>query len=502
MALVELRGVSKRYGAVQALEDVDLDLDPGQVRCVAGENGAGKSTLIKVLTGAIMRDSGTYTVDGDDLGDPGPVAARRAGIGVVYQELSLLPELTVADNLMMGRLPSRHGLVRQGALMGTARELLGRVGLGDLDPRTRVAQLAPATRQLVEVAKVLAGEARVIILDEPTTALSGDEAARLLALVRELRDAGVGILYVTHRLEEMFEIGDRVTILRDGKVSDEGPMSSFDHDGLITAMVGRKIEALYPERVHREPGEPLLRASGLRVRGRGDPVELEVRAGEIVGIGGLLGSGRTELLRALFGADPVDGGTIEVAGKRVPPGDPRRFVQAGVGLLTEDRKELGLLLELSIRMNASIADMDEISQFQLVSRKREASIVDRFLDRLRLRAGSYSQPVSSLSGGNQQKVLLARWLAKNVKVLLFDEPTKGIDVGAKTEIYQLIGDLAADGHAVVVVSSYLPELLGLCDRILVMREGSMAGTLPAKGTSEEDVLRLASPEEGARHVNA
>jgi ABC-type sugar transport system ATPase subunit len=339
----------------------------------------------------------------------------------------------------------------------------------------------------------------VIILDEPTTALSGSEARELLALVTRLRDDGVSILYVSHRLEEMFEIGDRVTVLRDGKVRTEGAMKDFDHDSLIAAMVGRKIESLYPSGRAREPGKPLLRASGLRVRGAGAPVDLEIRAGEIVGIGGLLGSGRTELLRALFGADPIDGGEIEVDGRRVAPGDPRRFVRAGVGLLTEDRKELGLLLELTIRENASIADLDEISRFTLVSPRREARVVDRFLDRLRLRAGGYAEPVSSLSGGNQQKVLLARWLAKKAKVLLFDEPTKGVDVGAKSEIYTLIGDLAADGLGIVVVSSYLPELLGLCDRIVVMREGSLAGTLPAAGTNEEDVLRLASAE-GGKHA--
>jgi ABC-type sugar transport system ATPase subunit len=499
MALVELRGVSKAYGAVQAVEDVDVDLRAGEVHCLAGENGAGKSTIIKVLTGAIRRDAGTYRIDGEDFGHPGPAEARAAGVGVVYQELSLLPELTVQDNLLMGRLPSRRGVVRTSALRDRARELLDRVGLQRVDPGALVADLAPATRQLIEVAKVLAGEARVIILDEPTTALSGSEARELLALVTRLRDDGVSILYVSHRLEEMFEIGDRVTVLRDGKVRTEGAMKDFDHDSLIAAMVGRKIESLYPSGRAREPGKPLLRASGLRVRGAGAPVDLEIRAGEIVGIGGLLGSGRTELLRALFGADPIDGGEIEVDGRRVAPGDPRRFVRAGVGLLTEDRKELGLLLELTIRENASIADLDEISRFTLVSPRREARVVDRFLDRLRLRAGGYAEPVSSLSGGNQQKVLLARWLAKKAKVLLFDEPTKGVDVGAKSEIYTLIGDLAADGLGIVVVSSYLPELLGLCDRIVVMREGSLAGTLPAAGTNEEDVLRLASAE-GGKHA--
>ena len=385
MALLELHGASKSFGAVKAIEDVDLELHAGEVHCLAGENGAGKSTIIKVLTGAIRRDSGTYEVDGEELGHPGPAEARAAGIGVVYQELSLLPELSVQENLLMGRLPSRHGLVRGGALRERAKELLARVGLEHVDPGAQVDTLPPATRQLIEVAKVLAGDTRVIVFDEPTTALSGDEAHALLQLIGELREGGVSVLYVSHRLEEMFEIGDRVTVLRDGKVRTTGAMADFDHDSLIAAMVGRKIESLYPAGKAREPGKTLLKATGLQVRGADAPVDLEVREGEILGIGGLLGSGRTELLRALFGADPVAGGEIEVDGKRIAPGDPRRFVRAGVGLLTEDRKELGLLLELTIRENASIADLDEISQFTLVSRKREAGVVDRFLDGLRLR---------------------------------------------------------------------------------------------------------------------
>ncbi len=501
MALLELHGASKSFGAVQAIEDVDLALEAGEVHCLAGENGAGKSTIIKVLTGAIRRDSGTYEVEGRELGHPGPAEARDAGIGVVYQELSLLPELSVEENLLMGRLPSQRGLVRGGALRERARELLDRVGLEHVDPRAEVHSLPPATRQLIEVAKVLAFDAKVIVFDEPTTALSGEEARDLLRLIAELREHGVSVLYVSHRLEEMFEIGDRVTVLRDGKVRTTGAMADFDHESLIAAMVGRKIESLYPAGKERSPGRTLLSARGLLVRGAEAPVDLEIREGEILGIGGLLGSGRTELLRALFGADPVDGGEIEVDGRAIAPGDPRRFVRAGVGLLTEDRKELGLLLELTIRENASIADLDEISQFTLLSKRREANVVDRFLDQLRLRAGNYAQPVSSLSGGNQQKVLLARWLAKKAKVLLFDEPTKGVDVGAKSEIYELIGDLAADGHGVAVVSSYLPELLGLCDRIVVMREGAVAGSVAAKEATEEDLLRLASPE-GGHHGNA
>jgi ribose transport system ATP-binding protein/rhamnose transport system ATP-binding protein len=492
--VVSLRGAAKTYGPIKALHGVTLELRAGEVMCLAGENGAGKSTLIKILTGAIRRDDGEYTIDGRDVGNPSPAQARDAGIGVVYQELSLLPDLSVGENLLMGQLPSRHGITRPRELRKRARGMLERVGLEWLDPDTEVGTLSLAVQQLVEIAKVLGASPRVLIFDEPTTALSEAETKALLARIHQLRDEGHAVMYVTHHLEEMFEIGDRVTILRDGGFVSAAPMKDFDQDSLIASMVGRKIESLYPAS-NRTIGEPRLRVRGLKPAGIDKPIDFEVRAGEIVGIAGLLGSGRSELLRAIFGADPVDGGEVSVDGQKVSAGNPRTAVHAGMGLLTEDRKRLGLLLELSIRENASLANLDEISRFWLVDKKRERSVVDQYLGGLRLRAGSWEQPVSSLSGGNQQKVLLARWLATKAKVLMFDEPTKGVDVGAKAEIYKVIGDLAAEGLGVVVVSSYLPEVLGLADRVLVMREGTVAGELPTAGATEEDVLKLASQGE-------
>lgn len=496
--LVRISGLSKAFGTKIALDRVDMELRPGEVVCLAGENGAGKSTLIRILTGALRRDAGDYLVDDKPMPQAlTPAASTAAGIGAVYQELSLLPDLSVAENLMMGRIPSRRGVIDRKRLREAAVSKLARVDLDELDPTTIVSDLPAATRQLVEIAKILGDEPRVIIFDEPTTALSGSEAEALLARIVRLRESGVAILYVSHRLEEMFEIGDRVTVLRDGTVTRTSGLGELDEDGLIAAMVGRDVEDIYPETDHKQPsGQPLLRVRELAVPGSAETVDLDVHPGEIVGIAGLLGAGRSELLRAIFGADAPESGTVEVAGEPVPPGNPREAVRAGIGLLSEDRKELGLLPELSIRENVSIASLTSIAGHGLLSRGREAKRVDEVLDGLRLRAGGYDQPVSTLSGGNQQKVLLARWLVTDVRVLLFDEPTKGVDVGAKSELYTLIADLASRGFAIVVVSSYLPELLGLVDRILVLRAGAVVGELPAADATEEALLRLASTDNG------
>jgi rhamnose transport system ATP-binding protein len=498
--VLELRDVSKAFGPVQALTDVSLRLLPGQVHCLAGENGAGKSTLIRVLTGALRRDSGTYEIEGEAVTAPTPAAMRAAGVQAVYQELSLLPHLTVAENLFMGRLPSRGGLIDRAQLRRRAREALDEVGLTTTSPDTVVERLPAATRQLVEIAKVLTAESvKVIVFDEPTTALTEEESDRLLAHILRLRERGVAMLYVTHRLEEMFHIGDQVTVLRDGGLSESGPLSGYDENKLITAMVGREVTSLYPEQQRETAGTPMLRVRGLRRTSDGPTVDFDVRPGEILGIGGLLGSGRSELLLSLFGADPIAAGEIEIEGTPVTPSGPRSMMNVGMGLLTEDRKVLGLLPELSIRENVTIASLRSGSRRGLLPPREQAEEADRLLDSLRLRAGSYDQPVSTLSGGNQQKVLLARWLLTKPKILLFDEPTKGIDVGAKGELYAVIGDLAAQGLGILVVSSYLPELLGLADRVLVLRDGRIAGELPG-GASEEDVLRLASG--GADHAAA
>jgi ribose transport system ATP-binding protein len=491
--LVQLSHVSKSFGPVQVLKDVSLDMYRGEVLCLAGENGAGKSTLIKILTGAISRDTGEYHIDGQDVGSPSPAQARALGVGVVYQELSLLPEVSVEENLLMGRLPTTRGIVNKRELRARATKMLERVGLNNVDPGALISDLPVATRQMVEIAKVLGADARIVIFDEPTTALSEKDAHHLLQLIDRLKkEEGVAILYVTHRLEEIFEIGDRITVLRDGQFITTAPTDQFTHDSLIRSMVGRQIEALYPQREHKQFGKTLLSVQGLRLQGSPFSINLEVHAGEIVGLGGLVGAGRTETVRAIFGADPIGAGTVLVDGKLLQPGSPEQAVRAGLGLLTEDRKELGLLAALSIRENVTIADLSAFTRLGVISRKQEASLVNNLVPRLRLKYHSIEQPISSLSGGNQQKVLLSRWLATKAKVLLLDEPTKGVDVGAKADIYTIIGDLAAQGLGIVVVSSYLPELLGICDRVIVLHDFGVTGELPIEEATEEEVLRLAS----------
>ncbi len=491
--LVQMSNVTKSFGPVQVLKDVSLEMNRGEVLCLAGENGAGKSTLIKIMTGAIPRDSGEYLIDGQDVGSPNPAQARALGVGVVYQELSLLREVSVEENLLMGRLPAARGVVNRRELRVRATKMLERVGLNGVDPGMLISELPVATRQMVEIAKVLGANARIVIFDEPTTSLSEENAQHLLQLINRLKkEEGVAILYVTHRLEEIFEIGDRITVLRDGQFITTAPTSQFTHDTLIRSMVGRQIEALYPEKQHKQFGKTVLSVQGLHLQGSPYPINLEVHAGEIVGLGGLVGAGRTETVRAIFGADPLEAGTVLVFGTPLRPGSPQRAVKAGIGLLTEDRKELGILAALSIRENVTIADLSEVSRLSVISTKQEVSLVKQLVPRLRLKYHSTEQPISSLSGGNQQKVLFSRWLATKAKVLLLDEPTKGVDVGAKADIYTIIGDLAAQGLGIIVVSSYLPELLGICDRIIVLHDFGVTGELPIEEATEEAVLRLAS----------
>ena len=497
--LLEMRGICKSFPGVRALADVDLTLQRGEVLGIVGENGAGKSTLMKVLAGAFRADAGSVRLDGAEFTPRRPRDALDAGIVVIHQELSLVPDQTVAENIFLGHLPRNPlGLVRRRLLHQRSRALLARVGLS-LPPQTGVRHLGIAQQQLVEIARALSREARVIVMDEPTATLTIAEQRILYATVAALRQAGIGIVFISHHLEEIFEICDRVTVMRDGRTVETRPVAQWDEAGLIQAMVNRPITALFPPR-EAAVGATLLQVEGLS---SGPPassssasfagVSLAVRAGEVVGLGGLMGAGRTEVLKAIYGALPGAAGTIRIDGARVRIRSPRDAIAAGIAFVPEDRKAEGLVLPFSVRRNVALSTLDRLAWLRLFTASgRTDALARRAVDELRIRTPGIEQPVGSLSGGNQQKVVLARALTTTPRVFLLDEPTRGIDVGAKVEVYRLIGELAAQGGAVLVVSSDMLELLGLCDRILVMRGGRLAGELDRDGFSQERIMALAA----------
>jgi ribose transport system ATP-binding protein len=487
--LLAMRGLSKSFPGVKALQEVDLDLFAGEVLALLGENGAGKSTLIKILGGAHRPDAGNLALDGRPLAIPDPTAARRAGIAVIHQELNLVPALSARANIFLGQERSRVGFLAGRHERRRARELLDRLGV-PIDPETPCSELTVAQHQVVEIARALGQSARILVMDEPTAALTGQEVERLLGIVRELRSRGIGIIYVSHRLDEVFAVADRVTVLRDGRHVATRPIAEVTRDGLIELMVGRKLENEYPPR-SVQPGPERLVVRDLRggvVKG----VSFAIRAGEVLGLAGLVGAGRTETARLLFGADRAEGGTVELDGRRLRVRGPREAIRAGICLLTEDRKGQGLVLGQSVRENFALPNLPHLSRFGFVDSRRERAALARHIGSLRIKAGDPEQPVRNLSGGNQQKVVLAKWLEGNASVLLFDEPTRGVDVGARYEIYLLINGLAAQGKAILLISSELPEVLGMADRILVMRGGRIVGELPeARAATQEQILSLA-----------
>ena len=498
--LLEMRGICKSFPGVRALADVDLTLQRGEVLGIVGENGAGKSTLMKVLAGAFRGDAGSVRLDGTEFTPRRPRDALDAGIVVIHQELSLVPDQTVAENIFLGHLPRNPlGLVRRGLLHQRSRALLARVGLS-LPPQTSVRHLGIAQQQLVEIARALSREARVIVMDEPTATLTIAEQRILYGTVAALKQAGIGIVFISHHLEEIFEICDRVTVMRDGRTVETRPVAQWDEAGLIQAMVNRPITALFP------PREAAIGAALLQVEGLGSGpnpasssstsftgVSLAVRAGEVVGLGGLMGAGRTEVLKAIYGALPGAVGTIRIDGSSVRVRSPREAIAAGIAFVPEDRKGEGLVLPFSVRSNVALSTLDRLAWLGLFTAPgRTDALARRSVDELRIRTPGIEQPVGSLSGGNQQKVVLARALTTTPRVFLLDEPTRGIDVGAKVEVYRLIGELATQGGAVLVVSSDMLELLGLCDRILVMRGGRLAGELDRDGFSQERIMALAA----------
>jgi ABC-type sugar transport system ATPase subunit len=488
MALLEMTGVSKRFGGVQALDRVDLSVEAGEIRALVGENGSGKTTLMRILAGSIPPDEGSVVIDGVSLADMDATARLDAGVGVVFQEALICPELTVAENMLMGRLPGRRPWVDRAEMMETARRVLEDADL-PLDPGQRVRSISQDAQHLTEVARVLARGSRVLVFDETTASLTVDHVERLYRIIRATADRGSAVVFITHRLHEAFELCDTVTVLRDGQVTGTRVVAETDEEEIVRLMVGRSLENQF-YRPPSEHGELRLEVTSLSVGDVRD-ITFSVRSGEIVGLGGLVGSGRSTVLEAVYGLVPRDG-EVTVAGSPVAPLDPRSAIAAGVGLVPEDRRGQGLAMEGTVEANAVMVLTGSRPLLSLVDREAEEAVISTLIEQLDLRAAGIRSLVRTLSGGNQQKVVLGRWLARRPPVLLLDEPTRGIDIGAKREIYDLIHHLADSGTAILIVSSELPELLGLCDRILILREGRIAGEYE-RGVSEE---RLAAAMAG------
>ena len=488
--LFSMRGIRKSFPGVQALRGVDLDVHAGEVLALLGENGAGKSTLMKVLGGAHRADAGVLEMDGAEVSFGSPQEARAAGIAVIYQEFNLVPELTAAENIFLGQEATRAGFVARGEERRRAADLFRRLGVAiDLD--TPCSRLTTAQQQLVEIARALARDTRIIVMDEPTAALTAGEVSRLFEIIRDLQSRGIAVIYISHRLDEIFALADRVVVLRDGRNVGTRPLEGLSRTELIKMMVGRELADEYPRRT-TTPGPVRLVVSGL-CRGKAvRDVSFTVRAGEILAIAGLVGAGRTETLRLIFGADKRHAGDIILDGRLLDIRSPRDAIAAGIGLLTEDRKLQGLVLGQSVRENFALPNLGTLSRFGFVDGRREREAFGRHVDQLRIKVPHQDERARNLSGGNQQKVVLAKWLERDCEVLFFDEPTRGIDVGARHEIYLLMNDLAARGKAIVMVSSELPEVLGLADRILVMHEGRVTGEIASGPTvTQEEIMRLA-----------
>jgi rhamnose transport system ATP-binding protein len=493
--MLTLDGVSKSFGAVAALQDVRLELLGGEVHGLVGENGAGKSTLVKILAGVHPPDTGTVSLGGRQLQLSGPADARAAGIAVIYQEPTLFPDLSVAENIFMGRQPLRTlRRIDSAAMRAQAADLFARLGV-HLDPDRPARGLSIADQQLVEIAKAISLEARVLVMDEPTAALSGVEVERLFAVTRALREAGTAVLFISHRFDEVFTLCQRITVMRDGRWVSTDPVDALTVDVVVRRMVGRDVSAMYPKQ-DTVLGPPRLQVRGLTRHGSFSDVSFTVRSGEIVALAGLVGAGRSEVCRAIFGIDRYDAGDVIVDGARLSNGDTAAAIKAGVALVPEDRRQQGLVMELSVQRNATLPRRWALTRGGLLFGAAERQAAAAWTQRLQVRAARLSDPVLTLSGGNQQKVVLAKWLATTPRVLIVDEPTRGIDIGTKTEVHRLLSRLAADGVAVLMVSSELPEVLGMADRILVMHEGRLVADIPRMRADEESVMLAATGQGG------
>lgn len=489
MSFLTFNGISKRFPGVHALDDVSFGVARGSCHALMGENGAGKSTLGKILAGVYTADAGEILLEGRPIRPADPLAARALGIAMVHQELAFCPQMSIAENLCLGAMPSRGGWLDRKALRAEATRMLGSVG-ADFDVDLPVGELTTGQEQLVQIAAAVGTGARILVFDEPTSSLSVAESEHLFRLLADLRTRGITVLYVSHRMEEIFRLCDTLSVLRDGRHVATEAVAETRPDRVIRQMIGRELVAQEPEHLRSTPGEVALRVAELCSPGKFQDVSFEVRRGEVVGFAGLVGAGRSEVAQAVFGLDPAATGRIEVGGRDIPVGDVHAALGAGVGLVPEDRKRQGLVLALNCRENLSLAVLQRLSRFGWIDAGGESALAAKYGDRLRVKTPSMESPIAGLSGGNQQKIALAKWLARDGSVLIVDEPTRGVDVGAKAEIHRLLDELACQGLAVVLISSELPEVMAMSRRLVVMRGGRVAGVLERGEFSQEAVLRL------------
>jgi ABC-type sugar transport system ATPase subunit len=487
--LLELKGISKCFASVQALDRVDFDLDAGEVHCLVGENGAGKSTLIKVVASVVIADTGTIYFAGDEMKFSSPLDSQNAGINVVHQELALCPEFSIAENIFLGHWELKGPFINWPETRRHAADAIRMLGMSH-DVMKPVRELSSIDRRLIGIARAVAFDAKVFIFDEPTAALSNRGKDQLFETIQKLKDQGKGIIYISHHLDEIFEIGDRVTILRDGKLICSVPLIETNHDEVIQNMIGRDIQHLYPDRGVSNPGETLFEVDRLSRSGVFQNVSFQLKKGEILGIAGLVGSGRTELLNSIFGVDPYDHGEIRWKGEKVEFASPSDAISCGIGFVTEDRLTEGLVLQFKVKENISMSSLQAICRAGFLVERREVDLAEEYIDKLNIDAGSAYETVSHLSGGNQQKVVLAKWLARDCDLLMFDEPTKGVDVGAREQIYELLFQLARSGKAIIIVSSEFPELEALSDRIVILKRGVLSGELGRDEASHEKLLSM------------
>ncbi|MFF3922850.1 sugar ABC transporter ATP-binding protein [Paenibacillus lactis] len=488
---IEMKNIHKSFGTNRVLAGVDFDLREGEVHALMGENGAGKSTLMNILTGLHSRDEGTIVIDGQETYFSSPKEAEEKGIAFIHQELNIWPEMTVLDNLFIGKEPtSGLGFLNMKQMKALAKEQFGKLSVKI--PLTQEAgECSVGQQQMIEIAKALMTKAKVIIMDEPTAALTEREIEKLFEVIRSLKKEGVSIVYISHRMEEIFTICDRITVMRDGKSVDTKPIPDTNFDEVVRKMVGRELTERYPAR-HPVPGDVVLEVKNISSKGKFENVSFSVRAGEIVGMSGLMGAGRTEMMRAIFGLDPLDSGEIWVRGKKVNIRKPDDAVKHGIGFITEDRKDEGLVLDFSVRENMALTNLFSFSSKGFISAKKELDFVDTLTKRLQIKTHTTETPARNLSGGNQQKVVIAKWIGIGPSVLILDEPTRGVDVGAKREIYQLMNELTERGVAILMVSSELPEVLGMSDRILVVHEGRISGEVSGENATQEQIMTLAT----------